>query len=762
MLNFHYSQTSNTLNCIFGKSLDANVSDGISSEIKQKIDRLIASDKHSDNLKIIFDFKNTDYISSLFLRTVVTTAHQIKKGDFIITNANQYIQDLFKTSGLDKFIQINRTTEQIKKYYPSKNFSNNALIKNIDEYKNLYEHSLKEPENFWNNMAKENLSWHKEFDKVCEWKEPYSKWFEGGKLNASYNCLDRHLNTIPDKTAIIWEGEPDSLNTPAEIRKITYRELHKNVCRFANVLKNRGAVKGDRVIIYMPMIPEAVTAMLACARLGLIHSVVFAGFSAQAIAERTADCQAKMIITADGTYRRGSILNLKKSVDDALNLEDDNGELIAKSVNNVIIHKHTSNAVNIVHGRDLWLHEELREVDSYCEPELVDSEDKLFVLYTSGSTGKPKGIVHSTAGYLLNAKLTHKYIFDIKDSDIFWCTADIGWITGHSYVVYGPLANGATIFMYEGAPDFPNPGRFWKMIEKHSITILYTAPTAIRSFMKWGDNWPENYDLSSLRLLGSVGEPINPQAWLWYNKYIGNENCPIVDTWWQTETGTIMISSIPGAIPTKPGSATLPFFGIKPEVINEHGEKQSPNSIGSFIIKHPWPSMLRGLWNDSDRYVKTYWQDNPGSYTTGDSARYDDDGYFWIIGREDDVINVSGHRIGTAEVENVLVSHDIIAEAAAIGIPDDIKGSLLVVFVTLMPGYEVKKPKKTAKKLKEYVTLKMGSVMKPHEIRFTEALPKTRSGKIMRRLLKQVAAGTAITGDLTTLEDFNVLAKLSR
>jgi acetyl-CoA synthetase len=760
MLDFEFSAPSNTLTCSFGKKLDANITNELSSQMKSKIDEIIGKDKKSDDLKIIFELKNTDYISSLFLRLVVMTAGRVSKNNFQVKNVNQFISDLFKTSGLDQFIELTNAVEKIEKYYPSKEFSDNANIKSMEEYKDLYNQSLSNPDAFWGKMATENIAWEKKFKNVCKWENPYAKWFTGGKLNASYNCLDKHLDTIPDKTAIIWEGEPVSPVKPAEVRKITYRELHKEVCRLSNVLKNKGLVKGDRIVIYMPMIPEAVFAMLACARLGIIHSVVFAGFSAQAIAERVSDCQAKMIITADGTYRRGSILNLKKTVDDSLEVKKDDGTIKANSVENVLIYRHALNTVKFVKGRDLWAHDELKGVDSNCKPEYVDSETELFILYTSGSTGKPKGIVHSTAGYLLHAKLTHKYIFDIKDNDIFWCTADIGWITGHTYIVYGPLANGTTVFMYEGAPNYPNPGRFWKMIEKHSITILYTAPTAIRSFMKWGDNWPKNYDLSSLRLMGSVGEPINPQAWLWYHKHIGNEQCPIVDTWWQTETGGIMISSIPGAIPNKPGSASLPFFGVEPEVINSNGEKQSVNALGTFIIRRPWPGILKGLWNDSDRYVKTYWLDNPGSYTTGDSARCDKDGYFWIIGREDDVINVSGHRIGTAEVESVLVSHDAVAEAAAIGIPDDIKGSLLVVFVTLMQGF--KNSDELIKDLKQHVAKELGAVIKPDEVRFAEALPKTRSGKIMRRLLKQIASGTEITGDVTTLEDFNVLTQLNK
>jgi len=525
------------------------------------------------------------------------------------------------------------------------------------------------------------------------------------------------------------------------------------------VLKRNGVKKGDRIIIYMPMTPESVIAMLACSRIGAIHSVVFGGFSAQSIAERIQDCQAKIVITADGGYRRGSLIQLKKNVDEALKLKDEDGERIAATVEKVIIHRRAFNDIHIVEGRDLWLHQQLEYVDNDCPPEVLDSEDGLFILYTSGSTGKPKGIYHTIAGYLLETKLSFKYIFDIRNTDIFWCTADIGWITGHSYVVYGPLANGATVMLYEGAPDFPEPDRFWKIIEKYGITIFYTAPTAIRAFMKWGAQWPKKHNLNSLRLLGTVGEPINPEAWLWYNEVIGNKRCPIVDTWWQTETGAIMISPMPGAVPTKPGSASLPFFGILAEIVDDLGNPVPENELGNLIISKPWPSMSRGVWGDSQRYKEVYWSDIPGSYFTGDGARKDKDGYFWILGRLDDVINISGHRIGTAEVEGALVGHASVAEAAAVGRPDDIKGSALVVFITLKSG--VIPSDELNEELKRQVVKEIGPVGRPEEIRFAEALPKTRSGKIMRRLLKQLAAGTEIKGDLTTLEDFSLLERLT-
>jgi acetyl-CoA synthetase len=582
----------------------------------------------------------------------------------------------------------------------------------------------------------------------------------GGRLNVSENCLDRHLGTArANKAALIWEGEPATEETPGERRVFTYKQLHHEVCRFANVLKTAGMKKGDRALIYMPMVPEAAIAMLACARIGAVHSVVFGGFSAQSVADRIFDSQAKVVITADGGFRRGAVVALKQNVDGALALKNTQGELLTKSIQKVIVLRRAGNEVSFVEGRDLWWHEEIAKAKADCPAEPMDSEAPLFILYTSGSTGKPKGILHTTAGYLLYAKMTTRYVFDLREEDIYWCTADIGWVTGHSYVVYGPLANGATSLMYEGAPNFPEPDRFWRIIEHYGVTILYTAPTAIRAFMKWGVEWPQKHNLKSLRLLGSVGEPINPEAWIWYHETIGGKRCPIVDTWWQTETGGIMISPLPGATPTKPGSATLPFFGIVPEVVDDLGRGVPRNSGGKLVVRKPWPGMLRGLWGDPKRYQQVYWSEVAGSYFTGDGCRQDKDGYFWIVGRIDDVLNVAGHRIGTAEVESALVSHQKVAEAAVVGRPDDLKGQALVAFVTLKTG--VKADPGLREELRQHVAKEIGPVAKPDDIRFADLLPKTRSGKIMRRILKQIASGTEIKGDTTTLEDLNVLAKLA-
>jgi len=645
-------------------------------------------------------------------------------------------------------------------FKPSKEFSKQAHIKSLAEYKQLYDQSIKSPEKFWATQAKNELIWFSPWKKVLQWKAPNAKWFVGGKLNVSYNCLDIHLGTpTANKAALIWEGEPAGPGKPGEERTFTYKQLHREVCLFANVLKRNGIKKGDRIIIYLPMIPEAAVAMLACARIGAIHSVVFGGFSAQSVADRILDCQAKMVITSDGGFRRGSIVPLKKNVDDALLLKDASGKSLTGTIDKVLVVRRANNEISMQAKRDLWLHDELPLVDANCPAEKMDSEAPLFVLYTSGSTGKPKGILHTTAGYLLGAKLTSRYVFDLKETDVYWCTADVGWVTGHSYVVYGPLANGATSLMYEGAPNFPEPDRFWRIIEKYGVTILYTAPTAIRAFMKWGDDWVKKHDLSSLRLLGSVGEPINPEAWMWYHEVIGGKRCPIVDTWWQTETGGIMITPLPGAIPTKPGTATLPFFGIVPEVVDDQGNAVPKNSGGKLVIRKPWPSMLRGIWGDPKRFVETYWSEVKGSYFTGDGCRQDKDGYFWIVGRIDDVLNVAGHRIGTAEIESALVSHPKVAEAAAVGRPDDLKGQALVVFVTLKTGEKASQAMRD--ELRNHVGKEIGAVAKPDDIRFAEALPKTRSGKIMRRLLKQIACGAEIKGDTTTLEDLSVLAKLS-
>ena len=642
---------------------------------------------------------------------------------------------------------------------PSKEFSANSHIKSLAHYRKLYAESIKTPDKFWGRMAKQELTWMKPFKKVLQWKEPFAKWFLGGQLNVSANCLDRWLDTpVANKAAIIWEGEPAADGQPGEERTYTYRQLHREVCRFANVLKRHGIKKGDRIIIYLPMVPEAAIAMLACTRIGAVHGVIFGGFSAQSVADRIADCQAKMVITADGGFRRGAVVPLKKNVDEALTLKDASGKLLASTIEKVVVLRRTRNEIHIQEGRDVWWHRELEYVDAHCPPAKMDSEANLFILYTSGSTGKPKGILHTTAGYLLGAKLSSKYVFDLRDTDVYWCTADIGWVTGHSYVVYGPLANGATSVIYEGAPNFPEPDRFWRIVEKFGVTILYTAPTAIRAFMKWGDEWPKKHDLSSLRLLGTVGEPINPEAWMWYHKVIGGKRCPIVDTWWQTETGGIMISPLPGATPTKPGTATLPFFGILPEVVDDQGKAVPRNTGGKLVIRKPWPSMLRGLWGDQKRYKEVYWTEVKGSYFTGDGCRQDEDGYFWIVGRIDDVLNVAGHRIGTAEIESALVSNPKVAEAAVVGRPDALKGQALVAFVTLKTG--VKASPEIREELRQHVAKEIGPVAKPDDIRFAEALPKTRSGKIMRRLLKQVASGMEIKGDTTTLEDLSVLAKL--
>jgi acetyl-CoA synthetase len=630
-------------------------------------------------------------------------------------------------------------------FKPAKEFAKKARIKSLDQYQRMYRESIKQPDKFWTREARE-LTWRGPWKKVLEWKAPFAKWFVGGKLNLSENCLDRHL-TGPrrNKAAIIWEGEP------GEKRTLTYQQLHDEVCRFANVLKRNKIGKGDRVIIYLPTIPEAAIAMLACARIGAVHSVVFGGFSADSIRDRIADSGATAVITADGSYRRGAIVPLKKNIDDALSGHT--------SIKRVIVFRRASIDIHMEEGRDVWWHRELEYVDADCPPVALDSEHPLYILYTSGSTGKPKGILHTTGGYLVGIYSTMKYIFDIRDEDIFWCTADVGWVTGHSYVVYGPLANGATTLMYEGAPNWPEPDRFWKIIEDHRVNILYTAPTAIRAFIRWGDQWVKKHDLSSLRLLGSVGEPINPEAWMWYHKIVGGERCPIVDTWWQTETGAIMITPLPGAIPTKPGSGTLPFFGVDAAVVDEKGREVKPNVGGKLIIRRPWPSMLRTIYGDRERYQKQYWSEFKGTYITGDGARREKDGYFWIVGRIDDVLNVAGHRLGTSEIESALVSHACVAEAAVVGRPDEIKGQGVCAFVTLKSTTTASPALK--EELRAHVSQHIGAIAKPDEIRFAEALPKTRSGKIMRRLLKEIASGKKVMGDTTTLEDFSVLAKLS-
>ena len=656
---------------------------------------------------------------------------------------------------------ITSVLTETRVFKPAKAFSAAAEICSLAEYRQLYRDSIRNPDRFWAKQAREQLVWFKPWKKVLQWKAPNAKWFLGGKLNVSHNCLDRHLSTpLANKAAIIWEGEPASPNKLGEERVLTFKQLHREVCLFGNVLKRNGIKKGDRVLIYLPMVPEAAIAMLACARIGAVHSVVFGGFSANSVADRIADCGAKLVITADGGFRRGQIIQLKKNVDDALGLKDPAGSRLAKTIERVIVLRRASNEIHMENGRDVWWHEEAQGVDANCPPEHMDSEDPFFILYTSGSTGKPKGIFHTTAGYLLGAKLSTKLVFDLKPDDVYWCTADVGWVTGHSYVVYGPLANGATSLMYEGAPNFPEPDRFWRIIQKYGVTILYTAPTAIRAFMKWGAEWPKKHDLSSLRLLGTVGEPINPEAWMWYHEVIGGGRCPIVDTWWQTETGGIMITPLPGAIPTKPGSATLPFLGIVPEVVDDRGKAVPTNSGGKLVIRKPWPSMLRGVWGDPKRFKEVYWSEVKGSYFTGDGCRCDEDGYYWIVGRIDDVLNVAGHRIGTAEIESALVSHPHVAEAAVVGRPDELKGQALVAFVTVKTG--VSATPGLREELRQHVGKEIGPVAKPDDIRFAEALPKTRSGKIMRRLLKQVASGEDKLGDTTTLEDLSVLARLTQ
>ena len=644
---------------------------------------------------------------------------------------------------------------------PPPEFAAQSRIGSMAEYQKLYQESIDSPEAFWDRQAREELVWSQPWTDVLQWREPYAKWFVGGQLNLSANCLDRHLKTpTANKAALIWEGEPAAPGKPGEERTLTYKQLHHDVCLFANVLKRHGIQKGDRILIYLPMVPEAAVAMLACARIGAVHSVVFGGFSAQSVADRIFDSQAKMVITADGGFRRGAVVQLKKNVDEALTLQDAHGHRLAHTIEKVIVLRRAHNEVHFTEGRDLWWHRELEYVDANCPAEPMDSEHPLFILYTSGSTGKPKGILHTTAGYLLGAKLTCKYVFDLKETDVYWCTADVGWVTGHSYVVYGPLASGATSFLYEGAPNFPEPDRFWRIVAKYGVTILYTAPTAIRAFMKWGPEWPRKHDLSSLRLLGTVGEPINPEAWIWYHEEIGGKRCPIVDTWWQTETGSIMITPLPGAISSKPGSATLPFFGILPEVVDDQGNAVPYDTGGKLVVRRPWPSMLRGLWGDPQRYKETYWSEIRGSYFTGDGCRRDKDGYFWIVGRIDDVLNVAGHRIGTAEVESAIVSNLKVAEAAVVGRPDDLKGQALVAFVIVKSG--VKADQELREEIRNHVAKEIGPVAKPDDIRFAEALPKTRSGKIMRRLLKQIASGSEIRGDTTTLEDFSVLSRLGK
>ena len=640
--------------------------------------------------------------------------------------------------------QIDSVMQETRLFPPTPEFAARAKIGSLAAYQKLYDEAKADPVAFWSKLAREELHWFKPFDKGLQWDEPFAKWFVGGQTNVSYNCLDAHLNgPTRNKAAFIWEGEP------GDTRTLTYQQLHREVCQFANVLKGLGIVQGDVVSIYMPMVPELAIAMLACARIGAVHSVIFGGFSAEAVADRNNDAAAKLQITADGGWRRGKLLTLKTTVDEAL----------AKSptVQTCIVLKRTGNDIPMKQGRDFWWHDLMHEASANCPAEPLDSEASLFILYTSGSTGKPKGIRHTTAGYNLFTKKTFEWVFDYRDEDIFWCTADCGWVTGHSYIVYGPLAAGATVLMYEGAPNWPAEDRFWEIIEKYRVNILYTAPTAIRAFIKWGDHHVDKHDLSSLRLLGTVGEGINPEAWMWYHRKIGGERCPIVDTWWQTETGGIMMSPLPGAIATKPGSCTKPLPGVIPEILDENGQPVGKNQGGWLVMSHPWPGMLRGIWGDDARYQEQYWSKVPHKYLAGDNCRIDNDGYYWIMGRIDDVINVSGHRLSTIEVESALVSHPSVAEAAAVGRPDEMKGLAVSVFVTLKSG---KPDDNLREELKKHVRKEIGALAQPDDIRFTNALPKTRSGKIMRRLLRDIAAGKETVGDTSTLEDYSVLAKL--
>jgi len=648
------------------------------------------------------------------------------------------------TQNIESILQENRL------FPPSDDFAAAATIQK-NTLAELQQQASQDYEGFWANLARQELSWQQPFSKTLDsTNAPHFRWFYDGQLNASYNCLDRHLATLGNKTAIIFEGEK------GDTRQLTYQQLHTDVCRFANGLKSIGIKKGDRVVIYMPMVPEAVIAMQACARIGAIHSVVFGGFSAESLKDRIEDAGAVCVITADGGHRGGKIVELKAATDKALAQG-------CETINHVVVLQRSNHGVAIDAKRDIWWHTLLEGQAEQCEPEWIDSEHPLFLLYTSGSTGKPKGIQHATAGYLLNAITTMRWVFDIKDSDIYWCTADVGWVTGHTYVTYGPLAVGSTLLMYEGAPVIPDAGRFWKICQDHNVSIFYTAPTAIRALMKQGDQFPDRYDLSSLRLLGTVGEPINPEAWMWYHTVIGKQRCPIVDTWWQTETGANMIAPVPGAIAAKPGSCTLALPGIDADIVDEEGNSiTAANQGGYLVIKKPWPSMLRTIWGDDQRYIDTYWSKFGGKYyLAGDSARRDDDGYFWIMGRIDDVLNVSGHRLGTMEVESALVAHPNVAEAAIVGKPDDIKGEGIFAFVVLKgqrpPGGV---DEELTRELRAWVSEQIGPIAKPDEIRYADNLPKTRSGKIMRRLLRTIAKGDPITQDTSTLENEAILEQL--
>ncbi|HEY4355497.1 MAG TPA: acetate--CoA ligase [Acidobacteriaceae bacterium] len=628
---------------------------------------------------------------------------------------------------------------------PPAEFAAKARIGSEAEYEAMYRRSVDDPEGFWGEAAGE-LDWFTPWTKVLDGQGSEAKWFTGGKLNLAHNCVDRHATgERRTKVALLWEGEP------GEIRSLTYADLHAEVQKFANVLKSMGVHKGDRVAVYMGMSPELAIALLACARIGAIHSVVFGGFAAHAIADRVNDSDCQVVVTQDLSYRRGAEVKLKKIVDEALEK--------CPNVRKVVVYQRAPQAqVPMTEGRDIWWHDAMAAVEAECSCESMDAEDPLYILYTSGTTGKPKGLVHTTGGYAVQTYLTSKYVFDLRDEDVYWCTADIGWVTGHSYVVYGPLQCGATVMMYEGAPNWPESDRFWKIIDDHNVTVFYTAPTAIRAFIKWGTDWVRKYSLASLRLLGTVGEPINPEAWMWYHREIGKERCPIVDTWWQTETGAHMITPTPGAVATKPGSATKPFFGVVPQIVTKQGEPVPAGQGGLLVISKPWPSMARTIWGDHERFIKTYFSEIPGIYFTGDGARCDADGYFWLMGRVDDVINVSGHRLGTMEIESALVAHPKVAEAAVVGRPCELKGQAIAAFVTLEEGYEPSDELK--QELRGWVAKEIGGLARPDDMRFTQMLPKTRSGKIMRRLLRELATTGDVKGDTTTLEDFSVVAKL--
>ena len=642
-------------------------------------------------------------------------------------------------------IDIESKLRETRVFAPSAEFSSKAHIKSMEEYEAIWKRSIENPEEFWAEIASE-LHWFEQPKKILEWNEPFAKWFVGGKTNITYNCLDRHLTSArKNKAAIIWEGEP------GDQRIFTYQQLHREVCKFANGLKSLGVEKGDRVCLYMPMIPELAIAMLGCARIGAPHSIVFGGFSSEALKDRINDAGAKIVICSDEGWRRGKKIPLKANTDEAIKG--------CPTIEKNIVVKRIGDAVAWDESKDVWWHDLVRDQSSVCEATPVESTDLLFILYTSGSTGKPKGVQHSTGGYMVGTYYTTKIVFDLKEEDTYWCTADIGWVTGHSYIVYGPLANGATSLMYEGAPNHPHDGRFWEIVQKYNVNIFYTAPTAIRAFMRWGEQHPKKFDLSSLRLLGTVGEPINPEAWIWYHTFIGRESCPIVDTWWQTETGSIMISPLPGATPTKPGSCTRPLPGVNAEIVNEAGEPVPLGSGGRLVIKSPWPAMLQTLYKDDERYKEAYWSQVPHKYYAGDSARTDEDGYFWIMGRLDDVLNVSGHRLGTMEIESAIVAHPKVAEAAVVGMKDDLTGEAVCAFVTLKMGIEPSD--EIIKELKAHVDKEIGALARPKKLIFTEALPKTRSGKIMRRLLKAIANGEVTSGDTSTLEDHGVLKNLA-